>query len=129
MNFLLSIIGGKFKFEAQDSFLEYFFLKFGDEKNETHFLKKATFTMNELQYSHGETLPNICTAKSLRKQFPPALKSIDCKWDFKDQLSSCCFLLQCHSSQNLSVSLIKNDRPCLVFGLQVKCLVGFELFD
>ena len=58
----------------------------------------------------------------------PAFKSIDCKWDFKDQLSSCCFLLQCHS-QKLSVSLIKNDRPCLVFGLQVKCLVGFELFD
>ena len=25
-------IGGKFKFQAQDSFLEYFFLRFGDLK-------------------------------------------------------------------------------------------------
>ena len=28
-----TVIGGKFKFEAQDSFLEYFFLRFGDLKN------------------------------------------------------------------------------------------------
>ena len=29
----------KFKFQAQDSFLEYFFLRFGDLKNTLHFLK------------------------------------------------------------------------------------------
>ena len=36
-----TVIGGKFKFQAQDSFLEYFFLRFGDLKNESHFLKKS----------------------------------------------------------------------------------------
>ena len=67
MNLLFTVIGGKFKFQVQDSFLEYFYfgdlkkniplsekkptlalvqklLKFGGEKNETHFLKKATFS-------------------------------------------------------------------------------------
>ena len=38
-----TVIGRKFKFQAQDSFLEYFFLRFGDLKNESRFLKKATF--------------------------------------------------------------------------------------
>ena len=28
--------------------MEYFFLRFGDEKNETHFLKKATFTEHSI---------------------------------------------------------------------------------
>ena len=28
----LNIIGGKFEFLVQDSFLEYFFLRFGDDK-------------------------------------------------------------------------------------------------
>ena len=30
---LYTVIGGKFKFQAEDSFLEYFFLRFGDLKN------------------------------------------------------------------------------------------------
>ena len=34
--------GGKLKFQVQDSFLEYiFFLRFGDLKNTSHFLKKS----------------------------------------------------------------------------------------
>ena len=37
-----TVIGGKFKFQAQDSFLEYFY--FGDLKNESLFLKKNTFS-------------------------------------------------------------------------------------
>ena len=37
-----TVIVRKFKFQAQDSFLEYFC--FGDLKNESLFLKKATFT-------------------------------------------------------------------------------------
>ena len=36
---LFTDFGRKFKFQAQDSFSD-FFLRFGDEKNETHFLKK-----------------------------------------------------------------------------------------
>ena len=36
-----TVIGRKFKFQAQDSFLDYFFW---DLKNESHFLKKATFS-------------------------------------------------------------------------------------
>ena len=35
-----TILNLKFKFQAHDSFLEYFF---GDLKKESHFLKKATF--------------------------------------------------------------------------------------
>ena len=42
----LSVIGGKFKFQAQDSFLEHFFWRLGDLKNESHFLKKATFSQS-----------------------------------------------------------------------------------
>ena len=39
-----TILSLKFKFQAQDSLLEYFFfLRFGDLKNESHFLKKTTF--------------------------------------------------------------------------------------
>ena len=38
-------MGGKFKFQAQDSFLEYFFERLGDLKNKSHFLKKATFSL------------------------------------------------------------------------------------
>ena len=33
-------MGGNFKFQVQDRFLEYFFWRFGDLKNESHFLKK-----------------------------------------------------------------------------------------
>jgi hypothetical protein len=33
-------MGGNFKFQVQDSDLEYFFWRFGDLKNESHFLKK-----------------------------------------------------------------------------------------
>ena len=36
-----SVLGGKFQFQAQDSFLEYFFWRIGDLKNESHFLKKS----------------------------------------------------------------------------------------
>ena len=35
-------MGGNFKFQVQDSFLEYFFLRFGDLKKESHFLKKKS---------------------------------------------------------------------------------------
>ena len=44
-------MGGKFKFQAQDSFLEniYIFFRFGDLKNESHFLKKATFSKQPTQ--------------------------------------------------------------------------------
>ena len=35
------VMGGNFKFQVQDSFLEYFFPRFGDLKNESHFLKKS----------------------------------------------------------------------------------------
>ena len=35
-----TVIGGKFKFQAQDSFFGIFFLRFGDLKNTLHFLKK-----------------------------------------------------------------------------------------
>ena len=38
-------MGGNFKFQVQDSFLEYFFWRFEDLKNESHFLKKATFSL------------------------------------------------------------------------------------
>ena len=38
-----TVIGRKFKFRNQDSFLEYFFLRFGDLKNTSHFLKKKNF--------------------------------------------------------------------------------------
>ena len=41
---VLTDMGGKFKFQAQDSFLEYFFERLGDLKKESHFLKKGTFT-------------------------------------------------------------------------------------
>ena len=34
-------MGGNFKFQVQDSFLEYFFFRFGHLKNESHFLKKS----------------------------------------------------------------------------------------
>ena len=40
-------MGGKFKFQAQDSFFGiYFFLKFGDLKKESHFLKKSHLQKN-----------------------------------------------------------------------------------
>ena len=40
---LYTVIGEKFKFQAQDSFLEYifFFSRFGDLKNTSHFLNKS----------------------------------------------------------------------------------------
>ena len=41
-------MGGNFEFQVQDSFLEYFFWRFGDMKNTSHFLKKATFNNTEL---------------------------------------------------------------------------------
>ena len=36
-----TVIGGKFKYQAQYSFFGFFFLRFGDLKNESHFLKKS----------------------------------------------------------------------------------------
>ena len=42
LNFLPITVNNKFKFQAQDSNLENFY--FGDLKNESHFLKKATFS-------------------------------------------------------------------------------------
>ena len=42
--FVVSVIGVKFKFQVQDSDLEYFFWRFGFLKNTWHFLKKANFT-------------------------------------------------------------------------------------
>ena len=39
-------MGENFKFQVQDSDLEYFF---GDLKNESHFLKKATFNSRTLR--------------------------------------------------------------------------------
>ena len=41
LNLLFTVFGGKFKFQAQDSFSEYFFWRFGDLKNASHFLKKS----------------------------------------------------------------------------------------
>ena len=43
LNLLFTVIGGKYKFQVQDSNLEYLFRRFGDLKNTSHFLKKATF--------------------------------------------------------------------------------------
>ena len=39
-------VSNLFKFQAQDSFLEYFFWEIWNLKNESHFLKKATFSVN-----------------------------------------------------------------------------------
>ena len=39
--FQKTILSLKFKFQAKNSFLEYIFLRFGDLKNELHFLKKS----------------------------------------------------------------------------------------
>ena len=43
LNFLPITVNNKFKFQAQDSNLEYifFFLRFGDLKNQSHFLNKS----------------------------------------------------------------------------------------
>ena len=38
-------MGGNFKFQAQDSFLEYFFWEIGRFEKRTHFLKKGTFKL------------------------------------------------------------------------------------
>ena len=43
--FQKNILSLKFKFQVQDSFWEYYFWRFGDLKNELHFLRKATFTI------------------------------------------------------------------------------------
>ena len=43
-------MGGNFTFQVQDNFLEYFF---GGLKNESHFLKKATFNMSRLEAPAG----------------------------------------------------------------------------
>ena len=40
LNKLFTVMGGNFKFQVQNSDLEYFVLRFGDLKNESHFLKK-----------------------------------------------------------------------------------------
>ena len=37
-------MGGNFKFQVQDSFWNIFFRRLGDLKDESHFLKKTTFT-------------------------------------------------------------------------------------
>ena len=36
-------MGGNFKFQAQDNFLEYFFGRLGDLNKESTFLKKGNF--------------------------------------------------------------------------------------
>ena len=51
-------MGGNFKFRAQDSFFEISFL--GDLKNESHFLKKATFKDRQQKSQAYETGCN-CT--------------------------------------------------------------------
>ena len=38
---LFTVFGGKFKFQGQNSDLEYFFGRFGDLTNPSHFLKKS----------------------------------------------------------------------------------------
>ena len=66
-------MAGNFKFQAQDSFLNNFFGRLGDLKNQSHFLKKGTFTC--LQILHKENLsqgmrlsPNVPTnVLSLKK--------------------------------------------------------------
>ena len=51
-----TVIGGKFKFQAQDSFLEYFFLRFGDlKKFHRTFWKKATFSSTYSEISNKST--------------------------------------------------------------------------
>ena len=40
MNKLFAVFGGKFKFQSQDSDLEYSFWRFGDVTNPSPFLKK-----------------------------------------------------------------------------------------
>jgi hypothetical protein len=39
LNKLFTVMGGQFKFQVQDSDLEFFFLRFGDLKKTSHFLK------------------------------------------------------------------------------------------
>ena len=39
-------MGGNFKFQVQDSDLEYLFLRFGDLKKESHFVKKPPLAFN-----------------------------------------------------------------------------------
>ena len=46
LNFPPITVNNKFKFQAQDGNLEYFY--FGDLKNESHFLKKATFKRSSI---------------------------------------------------------------------------------
>ena len=53
-----TILSLKFKFQAQDSFLEYFFLSFGDLKNESNFLKKGTFSHGPLCFK-ARALPQV----------------------------------------------------------------------
>jgi hypothetical protein len=53
-------MGRNVKFQVQDSFLEcFFFWKFGDLKNESHFLKKATFstTISKWNFKFWITVP------------------------------------------------------------------------
>ena len=47
-------MSANFKFQVQDSFLEYFFWRFENLKNESHFLKKATFTCLLSKYIYCE---------------------------------------------------------------------------
>ena len=54
LNKLFTIMDGNFKFQVQDSDLEYFFWRFGDLKNESHFLKKATFTKTGFTNTWGQ---------------------------------------------------------------------------
>ena len=50
-------MGGNFKFQVHDSDLEYFFWRFGDLKNESHFLKKATFSCRV--YYNTQSIGNL----------------------------------------------------------------------
>ena len=81
----VTVIGRKFKFQAQDSFLEwFFFLRFGDLKNESHFLKKSHLYPNSCQYplinylaSSSDNIggtPCICSRQVWINWYPCSLK-------------------------------------------------------
>ena len=48
-------MGGNFKFQVQDSFLNIFFSRFGDLKNESHFLKKSHLYIERLSLTGNLT--------------------------------------------------------------------------
>ena len=75
LNKLFTDMGGKFKFQAQDSFLEYFFERLGDLKKESHFLKKGTFTQGRASGSFWSTsLLYICSVRFFLQLAPHRTK-------------------------------------------------------